>query len=136
MPYGLLADAVVVVHGLFILFVVFGALLALRWPRLLWLHALAALWGAWVELAGRVCPLTPLENRLRRLAGSGSYAGGFIETYLLPAIYPGVLTREIQIGLGLFVLALNAGLYAWILRRRGGGEDPGTRSVPGRRRPP
>lgn len=123
MPYGLLADAVVVAHGLYILFVVFGALLALRWSWILWLHAPAALWGAWVELAGRVCPLTPLENRLRRQAGAAGYEGGFIETYVLPVIYPGALTREIQIGLGLFVLALNAGLYAWVLRRRASDEE-------------
>lgn len=123
MPYGLLADAVVVAHGLYILFVVFGALLALRWSWILWLHAPAALWGAWVELAGRVCPLTPLENRLRRQGGAAGYEGGFIETYVLPVIYPGALTREIQIGLGLFVLALNAGLYAWVLRRRASDEE-------------
>lgn len=118
MSYGLLADAVLVVHGLYIVFVVAGALLALRWSWVLWLHAPAALWGAWVELAGKVCPLTPLENRFRGLAGAEGYEGGFIETYLLPLIYPGALTREIQIALGLFVLTLNGVLYGWVLRRR------------------
>lgn len=117
LPYGLLADAVVVIHGLYIVFVVLGALLALRWSWVLWLHAPAALWGAWVELAGEVCPLTPVENRFRRLAGSGGYEGSFIETYLLPLIYPGALTREIQVGLGLFVVAVNVVLYGWVLRR-------------------
>lgn len=118
MSYGLLADAVLVVHGLYIVFVVAGALLALRWSWVLWLHAPAALWGAWVELGGRICPLTSLENRFRRLAGNAGYEGGFIDTYLLPLIYPGELTREVQIALGLFVLVVNAVLYTWVLRRR------------------
>lgn len=117
LPYGFLADALVVVHGLYIVFVVAGALLALRWTWVLWLHAPAAAWGAWVELAGKVCPLTPLENRFRRLAGSGGYEGGFIETYVVPLIYPGVLTREVQVALGLCVLLINAVLYGWVIRQ-------------------
>lgn len=118
MLYRILADAVVVVHGLFILFVAAGALLALRWPRSLWLHAPAALWGAWVELAGRICPLTPLENHLRERGGAAGYQGGFIERYLVPAIYPGeALTREVQVGLGALVVVVNVALYVWVSRR-------------------
>jgi hypothetical protein len=111
------ADAVVVIHGAFVLFVALGALLLLRWPRLAWLHLPCAVWGALVELAGWICPLTPLENRLRELAGRGGYTGGFIERYLVPLIYPGELTREIQIGLGLAVIVFNAAVYAWAWRR-------------------
>jgi len=107
----------VVLHGLFILFVVLGALVALRWPRLLFIHAPAALWGAWVELAGWICPLTPLENRFRRLAGDRLYDSGFIERYVTPLVYPEGLTREVQIGLGVLVLALNSLIYAVVLRR-------------------
>lgn len=118
MPYRILADAVVVVHILFVGFVVVGAFLAFRWRRVLWLHAPAALWGAWVELSGRVCPLTPLENRFRALAGLEGYAGSFVDRYLVPALYPGTLTRETQVALGLLVLAFNALVYYRILGRR------------------
>jgi hypothetical protein len=118
--YRILADAVLLAHGAFIVFVVLGALFALRWPGALWLHAPAALWGAWVELAGRVCPLTPLENHFRRLGGLQGYEEGFIERYLVPLIYPGALTREVQFALGVLVLAINAGVYAWVLHRRKG----------------
>ncbi len=120
--YAVLADAVVVLHFGFILFVVLGGLLLARFPRLVWLHLPCAFWGALVELAGWVCPLTPLENRLRALAGEQGYAGGFVERYLLPVIYPEALTREIQIVLGLAVVAINAIAYArWHRARRGRG---------------
>lgn len=109
---------VVLLHFAFILFVVLGGLLVLRWPRLAWLHLPAAAWGAAIELTGGVCPLTPLENALRRAAGEAGYGGGFIEHYLLPIIYPAALTRDIQLVLGLAVLLLNVAVYAWILRRR------------------
>ena len=118
MPYGLLADLVVVVHLLFVAFVVAGALLVIRWPRLAWAHVPAAAWGALIEFAGWICPLTPLENHLRRLDGESTYAGGFVERYLLAFLYPQGLTRAHQIVLGLLVLALNAGAYAYVIRRR------------------
>lgn len=114
----LLADAVLVLHLLFIVFVVFGALLLWRWPRIVWLHLPAALWGALVEAAGWICPLTPLENRLRESAGSPGYAGGFIEHYLLPLIYPAALTRDIQLMLGAAVVLINVLLYGVWLRGR------------------
>jgi hypothetical protein len=116
--YRFLADAVVVAHFAFVLFVAAGGLLVARWPRLAWLHLPAAIWGAAIEFAGAICPLTPLENRLRRLAGDEGYAGGFIEHYVIPVLYPSGLTREIQIGLGLAVILLNLAAYGWILLRR------------------
>jgi hypothetical protein len=113
-----LADAVLVLHLLFIAFVVAGAALLWRWPRLAWLHLPAALWGAYAELSGTICPLTPLENRLRALAGEAGYAQGFVEHYLLALIYPAALTREVQLALGGAVLLLNLLLYALWLRSR------------------
>lgn len=114
----LLADAVVGLHFAFVLFVVLGGLPVLRWRRLAWVHLPAAAWGALIEFAGWICPLTPLENQLRRRAGEAGYAGGFVEHYVLPVLYPAELTREVQIALGLFVLVLNAGVYGWLLWRR------------------
>ena len=113
-----LADGVVVLHLLFIAFVVAGAALLWRWPRLAWLHLPAAAWGAWVELSGAICPLTPLENRLRALAGEAGHAQGFVEHHLLPLIYPQALTHELQLVFGGAVVAINALLYTLWLRRR------------------
>ncbi|WIM06581.1 MAG: DUF2784 domain-containing protein [Candidatus Nitricoxidivorans perseverans] len=116
--YPLLADAVLLFHLAFILFVVFGALLVWRFPRLVWLHLPAAVWGAAIEISGRVCPLTPLENHLRRMNGETGYRGGFIEHYLLSVIYPHALTREMQIAMGIGVVLINAAAYALLMRRR------------------
>ncbi|HEX2163012.1 MAG TPA: DUF2784 domain-containing protein [Thermoanaerobaculia bacterium] len=118
MGYRLAADAVLVVHALFVAFVVLGGLLVLRWPRAAWLHLPCAVWGALIEFAGWICPLTPLENRLRRLGGEAGYEGGFVETYVLATLYPEGLTREVQIGLGALVLAVNVAVYAWAWARR------------------
>lgn len=118
MGYATLATLVLVVHGAFVLFVVAGGLLALRWPRAAWAHLPAAAWGAGIELAGGVCPLTPLENRLRDLAGQAGYDGGFVEHYLLASIYPDGLTRETQVVVGLVVVAVNVLVYAGVWRRR------------------
>jgi len=112
------ADAVVVAHFLFIVFVVLGGLLVLRRPRLAWAHLPAAVWGALIEFAGWVCPLTPLEVRLRVAAGEAPYSGGFIAHYLLPLVYPDELTRGMQVALGLGVLGVNAAVYGALLRRR------------------
>jgi hypothetical protein len=117
MRNALLADALLVLHGLFILFVLAGGALVWRWPRLAWLHLPAVAWAAWVAWAGWICPLTPLENELRRAAGQAGYSGGFIEHYLLGLIYPEALTRGVQVGLGVFVAVLNLAVYA--LRFRG-----------------
>jgi hypothetical protein len=114
----LLADLVLVVHLAFVLFVALGGLLALRWPRVAWLHLPAALWGAAIEFGGWICPLTPLENDLRTRAGLTPYTTDFVARYLVPVIYPDGLTRGVQIALGLAVLLGNAAIYAAVLRRR------------------
>ena len=117
MPYGVLADLVLVVHLGFVLFVAPGGLLVLRWPRLAWIHLPAAAWGALIEFTGGICPLTPLENRLRVLAGEAGYAGGFVEHYVTAVLYPDGLTRGAQVVLGVLVLLLNAVIYRRLLRR-------------------
>ncbi len=118
MIYRFLADAVLLLHLGFILFAVFGALLVARRPRLLPLHLLAAAWGFAIEVLGAICPLTHAENRMRALAGESGYSGGFIDHYLLPLVYPGEMTRAVQLGLAAGVVIVNAALYAWIYRRR------------------
>ena len=117
MIYGLLADLVVVAHLAFILFVVAGGLLAFRWRRALWVHLPAAVWGVLIEVTGWICPLTPLENRLRLKAGEVGYEGSFVEHHLLPIVYPEELTRNGQLALGGLVLAVNALVYTLVLRR-------------------
>ena len=113
------ADLVLVVHFAFVLFVIFGGLLALRWPRVAWVHVPVALYGAVIEFVGFVCPLTPLEIWLRRRGGESGLEGGFIEHYITAALYPAGLTRAVQVGLGVAVLALNGIVYAiWLRRRR------------------
>lgn len=117
MLFRLLSDLVVVIHLLFIIFVIAGGLLVLPRPWIALLHLPAVVWGACIEWTGGICPLTPLENHFSRLAGRKGYAGGFFDHYLLPIIYPEGLTRDIQIGLGLLVVAVNAGAYLLLLRR-------------------
>ena len=119
MVYRGLADLTLVVHLAFILFVVFGGFIALRRPRVAWVHIPVALYGATIEFLGFICPLTPLEIWLRQRGGESGYAGGFIEHYITAAIYPTGLTREIQIALGIGVLLINVIVYAiWLRRRR------------------
>ena len=115
-----LADLVVGIHAAFVLFVVFGGLLLWRWPRAAWVHLPAAAWGAVIEFAGWICPLTPLENHLRALAYEPDYTGDFVARYVFPVLYPEGLTREVQVTLGLFVVALNALIYWQVLTRRRG----------------
>lgn len=111
MFYGILADTVVIAHAAFILFAVFGGLLTFRWRRLAWLHIPAFLWAAVVEMAGWVCPLTPLENMFRQRAGEAVYHSDFIEHYLMSWLYPDFLTAELQLALGLTVLLINVLIY-------------------------
>jgi hypothetical protein len=120
MGYRLAADLVVLTHAAFVLFVLFGAALSLRWPRMAYLHVPAAAWGALIEFQGWICPLTPLENRLRQAGGERGYTGGFVEHYVLPVLYPEGLTRSHQVAFGVAVLVLNVVLYgaAWLRRRR------------------
>jgi hypothetical protein len=113
----ILADLLVVVHLAFVVFVVAGGVLVLRWPRLAFMHIPAALWGVWIELSGGICPLTPWEKALRRRAGDAVYAGDFVDHYLLPVLYPSGLTRGVQVWLGLGVLAVNLILYGLAVRR-------------------
>lgn len=116
--YGLLADAVLLLHFGFVVFVVAGGLLVLKWRRVAWVHLPAAAWGVTIEFAGWMCPLTPLENWLREQAGQTPYRADFIARYLLPLIYPDGLTRDAQLALGFAALLLNVAVYAVVLRLR------------------
>jgi hypothetical protein len=114
----LAADATLVVHLAFIVFALFGALLALRWRWIPFVQLPAAAWGVLVEVTGRLCPLTGLENHFRALAGQGGYSESFVERYLLPIIYPSGLTRHVQLVLAAVVLAVNVAVYGFLLWRR------------------
>ena len=118
MHYRLLADLVLLLHAAFVAFVMLGGLLALRWPRAAWVHLPIVAWGAGIEFLGGICPLTPLENHWRRLAGEQGYAGGFVEHYVVGVLYPEGLTRNVQLALGILVLAVNAAVYFAVWRRR------------------
>jgi hypothetical protein len=120
----LAANLLVLAHLVFILFVGFGGLLVLRWKWLIWVHLPAAAWGALIEFGGWICPLTPLENSLRQIAGAKGYSGGFIEHYLLPLIYPADLTRELQMILGGGVLLINLLIYGLVFRPRNSPRKP------------
>lgn len=119
------ADAVMLLHLAFVLFVVLGAFLVLRYPWLAMLHLPAVAWGAWIEITGGVCPLTFVENDLRRQAGESGLQTGFIEHYIYPVLYPPGLTRPVQWMLAFIVIAGNLALYAWIWRRRRSGNATG-----------
>jgi hypothetical protein len=121
-----LADIVLIAHFAFVIFVILGGVAALRWPRLAYVHVPVALYGAVIEFAGFVCPLTPLENWLRRRGGEAGYEGGFIDHYITAALYPSGLTRGIQYGLGVAVLVINAAVYVVWLRRRRARSTPAT----------
>jgi uncharacterized protein DUF2784 len=117
--YRALADLVLVVHLAFVLFVVLGGLLVIRWPRLAFLHVPTAIWGVlFIEYKGWICPLTPLENSLRASAGIGQYSGGFIQHYIQPLLYPAGLTRGTQIALGSLALVVNLAAYCVVVARR------------------
>ncbi|MBM3907337.1 MAG: DUF2784 domain-containing protein [Gemmatimonadetes bacterium] len=122
MTYLLIADVLVLLHLAFVAFVVLGALLVLRWPRLAWVHIPCAAWGALIEFTGWVCPLTPLEVHFRRLGGDVGYAGDFIAQYVLPVLYPAQLTRPTQWALGALVVAGNVTAYLYLWRRRAPGD--------------
>lgn len=135
MLYRWLADLVLVVHLAFLVFVVLGGLLLLRWPRVVWVHGPAAIWGILIEYAGLICPLTPLEIALRRRGGEAGYAGDFIEHYITAVRYPSGLTRGLQFVLGTLGLAMNGVIYWRVIARHrrqklsapvSSGEPPGT----------
>ena len=122
MLYRAAADCVVIVHIAFVLFVVLGGLLVLRWPKLAWVHVPAVAWAAFVEFSGWICPLTPLEVALSRRAGEAGYAGDFIEHYVAPVLYPDGLTREFQTALGVAVVLVNAMVYVAAMMRKQRGQ--------------
>ena len=113
-----LADFVLVIHTLFIVFVVFGGLIVLKWHRIIWIHIPCVIWGALIEFFGWVCPLTYLENYLLELGNANSYEGSFIQHYLIPIVYPSGLTTDIQILLGTGVIVINLFIYYIIWRNR------------------
>ncbi|OQW65919.1 MAG: hypothetical protein BVN28_00870 [Nitrospira sp. ST-bin4] len=114
MLYQVSADLIVLLHLGFVLFVLLGGFLLIKWPRLMWLHLPAVAWGAFVEFSGWICPLTPLENWLRAQAGETTYAGDFIVRSLTSILYPGALTHEIQLILGTALLVVNLAIYSWL----------------------
>ena len=120
MLFQVIADLVVLIHLAFIVFVVLGGVLALRWRWIPWLHLPAVLWSALLEFCGWICPLTPLENWLRLAGGTSEYPGSFVEQYVLPIVYPTALTREAQVVLGLVLCLVNAVVYfrLWQARSR------------------
>jgi len=113
----LLAEFIVILHLLFIIFALIGGLLVIKWPRLVWLHIPVVVWGALTEFLGLICPLTPLEIWLRQQAGVDPYQGGFISHYLLPLVYPPGLTPGIQWLLGGSLVTFNILIYAWLYTR-------------------
>ncbi len=114
---GVLADIVVIFHLLFIIFVIFGGLLILRWKKIIWVHVPIVLYGFFIEIVRWICPLTPLENWLRFKGGEQGYTESFVEHYILPIIYPDEMTRGIQIGLGVLVLVVNLVIYGFVIRK-------------------
>ena len=121
--YRIAADGVVVLHLAFILFVFLGGLTLFWRPWMVWVHVPAAVWGGIVELTGAPCPLTPLENHLRRAGNVASYSGGFVDHYIMPIVYPPGLTRETQVILGAIILAVNAVVYFKFVSRKKRGDD-------------
>lgn len=123
MFYQLAADAVVLLHFGFILYVVLGGLLSYKWLWLLWLHLPAVIWGSVMSMVGWVCPLTPLEIKLRAAGGGEHYSSGFIEHYILPVIYPAGLTRDLQTTMGIALLVVNALVYSGLIIKYKKGPD-------------
>jgi hypothetical protein len=117
MIYRWLADTVALIHAAFVVFVLAGGILVMRWRRLVWAHVPAVVWGVLIEYVGWRCPLTPLENALRDRAGQAGYGGGFIEHYVLRAIYPAGLTRAIELVLGSVVVIVNVLAYRYLWKR-------------------
>jgi hypothetical protein len=117
MVYRVLADLTLVVHLIFVLFVVLGGLIVFRRQWIAWLHIPAVIWGVLIELIGWSCPLTPLENYFSQFGGEAGYTGSFIEHYFIYLLYPSSLTRTISITLGLFVLVINMIIYILIYWR-------------------
>jgi hypothetical protein len=118
MIFRLAADAVLSIHLAFILFALLGAAIAVRWRWIPVVHLPVAAWGIFVELTGRICPLTYLENYLRIKGGLSGYTESFVEHYLLAIIYSAGLTREIQFALAAVVIVVNIAIYGWLFARK------------------
>lgn len=116
MKYALLADIVLIIHLLFIIFVILGGLLLLRWRKAAWFHLPLLAWAIFIEFTGWICPLTPLENSLRNMGGGSGYSGNFIEHYLLPLVYPEAMTRGVQMTLGTLLIIINICTYFYSYR--------------------
>jgi hypothetical protein len=116
--FAILAAFVVFAHLAFVVFATLGGLLALRWPKIAWVHLPAAAWAVFVEFSGRLCPLTPLENNLRARAGLEAYSGDFVANYIFPVLYPEGLTRRAQFIIGGVVIVTNLVAYGYVVRRR------------------
>jgi len=125
MFYRLSADVVVFIHLAFVVFVIAGGLLVFRWRWIAWLHLPAVLWAALLEFYGWLCPLTPLEQKLRASAGQTAYGGGFVEHYILPVLYPAGLDESMQFQIGSLVIAINIAVYGWLLWRLKSQESTG-----------
>lgn len=126
MWYLLAANIIVILHLLFVVFVVLGGLLVFKWRWVVFLHIPAAVWGTLIEFQGWVCPLTPLEQKLRQAGGETGYAGGFIEHYIGPILYPAGLSSEMRIALGILLILINMVIYGWLITRyfKGRGKFP------------
>ncbi len=118
MTYRIIADLIVLIHFGFILFVVAGGFLVIKWQKVSFLHIPAVIWGVLIEFAGTICPLTPLENKFRLAGGEAGFSGGFIDKYITSLIYPEGLTRGVQILLGFVVIVINISIYGYLLRKR------------------
>lgn len=116
MLFALGADLLVIIHLGFIVFVVLGGLMLIKWPWLIFIHFPAALWAVLLEFQGWICPLTPMEQTLRRMAGQQGYSGGFIQHYIVPVIYPASLEENIQFILGVLLIVINVIIYLWVIR--------------------
>lgn len=114
----LAASLIVAAHLAFVVFATLGGLVVVRWPRIAWIHVPAAAWAVYVELSGQICPLTPLENRLRLQAGLDDYSGDFVARYVFPVLYPAGLTRDAQILIGIALAGVNIAAYLWAVRAR------------------
>jgi hypothetical protein len=119
------ADLLVLIHLAFIVFVIAGGLLAVKWSWIPWLHLPALFWGILLELRGWVCPLTPLENWLRQTSGGAGYPEGFVEHYVLPVVYPADLTAKTQVFLALLACVINVVVYLFVWRVRIRRHTPG-----------
>ena len=118
MPYGIIADIVVLIHLTFVIFAVLGGILFAWRRRIIWLHLPAFLWAFWIEITAGICPLTHLENWLRIKAGQGGYEGDFAAAYLLPLLYPVGITRDLQFILAILVIVINIAVYGAIFYKR------------------